>query len=440
MAKRTGRYQPDPGPPDVPPGVQPEEDGLLQCLDCGRWFRQLGQHVAVKHDSVEEYRRGHELPASRGLHAADIIAKRRSDGRQRWADDPMLRERLVPQTPRAELVEMSRAARTESAARAGTRATSAQNGRRAHEAWIASIDARYLPAVRDLGFAAIGEFLDAHTGVNDPGLARLLDCTTKQAANLRRRYGREPVGRWADEYRVKHPNMQPPLPRDDLAAIPEGVQPQRPTGELLCLECGRFTWSVAKHLGNAHGIKEADYRRRHRLRTEVVLHRSAERTADLAAREQTWGAARLTGAGPEHATAFRNHYGHLAVTALYVCDDGHRLGAFLVGKRASHRKGGMGPDETAAWEAAGIVWEPRWQRRDRRGPLAAEGFFLDHGHLNATTDYTTADGYALGRWIDRQRMARGESLLALWEIAEFDELGMVWETPQRSDAFRRTAW
>lgn len=75
-------------PPLVQPGVQPEADGRLQCLECGLWFRQLGQHVVRKHDmSADDYRRIHELPAGRGLHAADILERRAELARAAIAAD-----------------------------------------------------------------------------------------------------------------------------------------------------------------------------------------------------------------------------------------------------------------------------------------------------------------------------------------------------------------
>lgn len=246
MSKRT-RWGPDPGPPDLPSGVQPEQDGLLQCRRCGRWYRQLGQHVVAKHGlSADDYRRIYELPAGRGLHASDILAKRAARGRTLWEQDPGLRERLVPnRTTAAERVERARRARAASVERAAVRQAAVEAGRQAHAAWIASIDARYLPVVQGLGFRSIGEFFGAHAGLTDPRLAELLGCTTKQAANLRRRHDHPPAGRWPAGYVVRHPRIQAPVSIEALAMVPLGCQPIRPGAHLLCLECGRWFRSLA---------------------------------------------------------------------------------------------------------------------------------------------------------------------------------------------------
>lgn len=57
---------------EVPAGVQPVAGGRLRCLDCGRWFTDLGQHVQRGHgQAVEEYRARHQLPAGVALRGAD---------------------------------------------------------------------------------------------------------------------------------------------------------------------------------------------------------------------------------------------------------------------------------------------------------------------------------------------------------------------------------
>jgi hypothetical protein len=59
------------------PGVQPEQDGQLQCLECGRWYRQLGQHVPAKHEmSADDYRAGSDDTVSDGLQRLVARARR----------------------------------------------------------------------------------------------------------------------------------------------------------------------------------------------------------------------------------------------------------------------------------------------------------------------------------------------------------------------------
>jgi hypothetical protein len=57
----------------VPPGVQPAQDGRLQCLECGRWYRSLASHLHRSEDmTAAQYREKHGLPATRPLVAPDL--------------------------------------------------------------------------------------------------------------------------------------------------------------------------------------------------------------------------------------------------------------------------------------------------------------------------------------------------------------------------------
>jgi len=434
MASRT-RWGPDPLAPAVPRGVQPEQDGLLQCLECDRWYRQLGQHVVGKHHiSADDYRRVHELPATRGLHAADILARRAETGRARWANDPALRERLVPtRTTAAERIAASREARRASAKRAGVKASAAAAGRRANAAWLTSIDQRHLATVTVLGFESFEEFWHAHAHLSNPQAARLLGISTKQAAALRARHGHRPPGRWPEGHILKHPGITKPLPAADLARIPAGVQPIRAGGHLACRICGRWFASLTIHLAATHRITAAGYLAAYHLPANIVLHASAQRAKDHAEREEIW--AERTGPhgpGPDHAGAYRRTHGHLHVPATYAADDGYRLGAWITAQRARHRRGLLPPDQGAALEAIGMAWTsapPLHLPIHERGYHHAQIFFLDHGHLQVPGDYTTTSGFPLGRWIARMRLERERAALDPVTIAALEEIAMTWQRP-----------
>lgn len=358
---RRTRYGPDPGPPAVQPGIQPEANGLLQCLICGRWYRQLGQHVVTKHQvSADAYRRDHGLAASHGLQASDLLAARREAGRQRYRNDPEARRRLVPvNTTLPERVEASRRARRESAARAQNRATATEAGHRAHEAWIASIDARYEAIAAEHGFTRIGEFLDAHAQLSSPRLAALCGVTTKQIQNLRRRYGRRPPGRWPAGYVVRHPSMLPPIQAEDLEVIPSGIQPVRPGGHFLCRECGRWFSALPQHLGISHQLTVPRYRARYALDADVPLRRTPDFLAAMAERERVWADREvLRNRSADHLEEFRRRFGHLAVPARYRTEDGFQLGTWIASMRTRYRERILDSRQIAALEAIGMLWRP----------------------------------------------------------------------------------
>lgn len=66
--------------------------------------------------------------------------------------------------------------------------------------------------------------------------------------------------------------------------------------------------------------------------------------------------------------------------------------------------------------------------------LCAKDYFEEHGDLLVPSNYITADGYRLGRWIERQR-ARFNGLLASPiyhdEQIALESIGMVWKLEDR---------
>ena len=46
---------------------------LVQCLECGKWFRAIGSHLVRTHGmTAREYRAAHDLPATYRLAADDL--------------------------------------------------------------------------------------------------------------------------------------------------------------------------------------------------------------------------------------------------------------------------------------------------------------------------------------------------------------------------------
>ncbi|MDX2530797.1 DEAD/DEAH box helicase [Streptomyces europaeiscabiei] len=62
----------------------------------------------------------------------------------------------------------------------------------------------------------------------------------------------------------------------------------------------------------------------------------------------------------------------------------------------------------------------------RRGLQAAMAYAVDQGHLRVPYGYTAPDGFALGVWIARQRVAYRQGTLAEERVRELDAAGMVW--------------
>jgi len=80
----------------APPGrvaVDPNE-GLVCCHLCGRWWVALGSHVRVHGHTAESYRQAMGLRVTVALAAVRHTSAIGSRQRQRYAEDPVMRERL----------------------------------------------------------------------------------------------------------------------------------------------------------------------------------------------------------------------------------------------------------------------------------------------------------------------------------------------------------
>ncbi|MEU9761733.1 Helicase associated domain protein [Streptomyces sp. NPDC047987] len=129
--------------------------------------------------------------------------------------------------------------------------------------------------------------------------------------------------------------------------------------------------------------------------------------------------------GYGRAAAFRGAHGHLLVRSGYRSPDGHRLGTWLNQQRSDYRKGWLAADRVTALEDLGIEWEPvdaRWQLL----MTAARAYQAEHGHLRVPTDYTTPDGYPLGKQLSIRRSQQNCGELNPAWAADLTRLGMVW--------------
>jgi hypothetical protein len=154
-------------------GVQPEEDGRLQCLECGRWYRALGSHL-VQGEGLDPdaYRERHGLPATLPLAAADLRTRWRHHTTQR-------RERGdLPAAPEPGVRD---AARRNATARHAT--TAARPGVRAiHQAGIAKARTRAIDNARaaldelaaGLGYASWRDLITGTCHHDTGTLARMI--------------------------------------------------------------------------------------------------------------------------------------------------------------------------------------------------------------------------------------------------------------------------
>ncbi|MFJ5952567.1 MucR family transcriptional regulator [Streptomyces noursei] len=182
------------------PGTQPEEEGRLQCLECGGLYRLLAPHLAQAHHmSTAEYRQAHHLPRRLSLRSADLNERARDFGRALYSARADVRAHLD-------------AGRTRNidAIREGSRAS-------AHYPMVVNSRRRAAKAKQDLARRRIDEAAQAcgYRTIEDYFAARRDRPTTELAAELG--ISRSRAGEWRSRTRqaveqitVPRPTLPPP--------------------------------------------------------------------------------------------------------------------------------------------------------------------------------------------------------------------------------------
>ena len=77
-------------------------------------------------------------------------------------------------------------------------------------------------------------------------------------------------------------------------------------------------------------------------------------------------------------------------------------------------------------DAIGMIWTPKRETAWEGFYDAASDYYQRFGNLNIPTSYITAEGRHLGKWIRRQREARGRSLRED-RMKKLEAIGMIWK-------------
>ena len=87
--------------------------------------------------------------------------------------------------------------------------------------------------------------------------------------------------------------------------------------------------------------------------------------------------------------------------------------------------------QIARLDSIGMVWGNRNDRQWNQGYQEAKRYFEAHGDLRVPVNYVSPEGYALGKWVKRQRYTRlnpekSGAVLTEERIAKLDAIGMIW--------------
>lgn len=258
-------------------GEQPEDDGLLACLECGLWYRGLGGHLVGAHDmTADEYRELHELPRRRGLWAEDARRGAGERARQRASRYPKaVKTRLTGD--RAQ-VELAVAAGRESWQRAGTRAVMRAHWVRLGKQKRQRIQDKYEFLARSAGYGGIDDLIEQLKDESSVVLAETLGVSVSGAKWVRRLH--------ASRFNLDHhPPAPDPLPAAELNQLKPGDQPMTET-HVLCRVCGQWLRGLARHVTAKHDMNVDGYRRRYSIAIDVPLVPAAVSRANNQARAE----------------------------------------------------------------------------------------------------------------------------------------------------------
>ncbi len=125
--------------------------------------------------------------------------------------------------------------------------------------------------------------------------------------------------------------------------------------------------------------------------------------------------------------------GDLNVKAVYVTDDGVRLGQWISNIR-TYKKSGIKSNYLTAERIAmlddiGMIWNQPDYIFERNFAALAE-YHKKFGDAHVPSEYITEDGLRLGSWLFalKTKRRKGTSVLTESQIARLDELGVEWDT------------
>lgn len=132
--------------------------------------------------------------------------------------------------------------------------------------------------------------------------------------------------------------------------------------------------------------------------------------------------------GFKYLQAFISSEGHSKVPALYVNDDGYKLGLWVTIQRQNYRKQKLTDDRIQSLgKLPGWSWRIRASGKWEHGFKYLKSFVKNEGHARVPFKYVTKDGYKLGAWVSRKRQSYLKGNLSEERIQSLEKLpGWTW--------------
>ena len=139
------------------------------------------------------------------------------------------------------------------------------------------------------------------------------------------------------------------------------------------------------------------------------------------------------------AANYAEKHGNLNIPRNYKTADDKNLGYWLQNQQRAYEQGTLSTDQIKRLESIGMCWGNRNDRKWNEVYQAAKRYFEANGNLDIPVAYVSPEGYALGKWVRRQRYARqkpgkSNSVLTPKRIASLDAIGMRWNKTTRTSS------
>ncbi len=131
----------------------------------------------------------------------------------------------------------------------------------------------------------------------------------------------------------------------------------------------------------------------------------------------------------EYARRYYDIHKKLDIPSSYKVEDGSDLGQWLTRQRNKLNEGTLDPKRAKRLAGIGLAANSpklsKAERWEKNFELACE-YYEANKNLNVSDKYKTADGVALGRWVEYQRRKRAEGELEPDRVEKLNSIGMVW--------------
>ena len=130
--------------------------------------------------------------------------------------------------------------------------------------------------------------------------------------------------------------------------------------------------------------------------------------------------------------AYIKEHGNVLVPQIHKTSEGFGLGRWVNNQRKLEKLGRLGQDKKDKLEQVGFVWECHAHNTWEQSFQKLLAYKNEHGNVLVPSNYKTSDGFALGKWISRQRTAEKLGTLGQDKKHELEQVGFVWECLTRN--------